>query len=295
MDRDVVNPFPYPVRVVGPGTQPEEDAELQYLAMPRDMNTFRMPIPPEHADAQAMTGARDALAAFLAQLEAWDPASGAPGPGMELAALPPATMALVNEMLGEGEVVVQVKGAPSYRIQESVFTGLWRVLAFDAGHTLVSDRIEAAPLPRVVIEAARAGASSSLTSVDVPPGAMNSPALLHEIGAQMRELRAPGAPAHVVNLTLFPMTPDDHAVLERALPVGTVAIISRGFGNCRITSTGARDVWRVQYFNQMNTLILNTIEVVAVPEVALAAAEDLEDTRERLAELVAWMSESCPA
>jgi hypothetical protein len=64
MDRDVVNPFPFPVRVVGPGTQPEEDAELQYLAMPRDMNTFRMPIPPEHADAQAMTGARDALAAF---------------------------------------------------------------------------------------------------------------------------------------------------------------------------------------------------------------------------------------
>ena len=69
-------------------------------------------------------------------------------------------------------------------------------------------------------------------------------------------------------------------------------MISRGFGNCRITSTGARDVWRVQYFNNMNTLILNTIEVVDVPEVALAAAEDLVDSRERLAELVTWMSES---
>ena len=43
----------------------------------------------------------------------------------------------------------------------------------------------------------------------------------------------------------------------------------------------------------MNTLILNTIEVVDVPEVALAAAEDLADSRERLAELVDWMSESC--
>ena len=69
-------------------------------------------------------------------------------------------------------------------------------------------------------------------------------------------------------------------------------MISRGFGNCRITSTGARDVWRVQYFNSMNTLILNTIEVVDVPEVALAATEDLVDSRERLAELVTWMSES---
>jgi hydrogenase-1 operon protein HyaF len=123
---------------------------------------------------------------------------------------------------------------------------------------------------------------------------MNSPALLQELDAQLRS-RKPGAAAHVVNLTLFPMTPPDHEVLERALPVGGVAIISRGFGNCRITSTAARDIWRVQYFNSMNTLILNTIEVVEVPEVALAAAEDLADTRERLAELIEWMSEDCAA
>jgi hydrogenase-1 operon protein HyaF len=84
-------------------------------------------------------------------------------------------------------------------------------------------------------------------------------------------------------------------MLERALPGGSVAIMSRGFGNCRITSTTARNVWRVQYFNSMNTLILNTIEVVDVPEVALAAPEDLDDTRERLAELIDWMSESCAA
>ena len=96
----------------------------------------------------------------------------------------------------------------------------------------------------------------------------------------------------MINLTLFPMTPEDHQALDRALPVGPVAIISRGFGNCRITSTGVRDVWRVQYFNSMNTLILNTIEVVDVPEVALAAAEDLDDSRGRLDELVDWMSDT---
>ena len=45
----------------------------------------------------------------------------------------------------------------------------------------------------------------------------------------------------------------------------------------------------------MNTLILNTIEVVDVPEVVEAAVEDLTDSRERLAELVAWMTESCAA
>jgi hydrogenase-1 operon protein HyaF len=108
-------------------------------------------------------------------------------------------------------------------------------------------------------------------------------------------LSRPGRRAHVVNLTLFPLTPDDYAALEAALPVGPVALISRGFGNCRITSTLARDVWRVQYFNSMNTLILNTIEIVQAPEAALAAADDLADSKGRLAELVDWMSESCGA
>ena len=69
-------------------------------------------------------------------------------------------------------------------------------------------------------------------------------------------------------------------------------MISRGFGNCRVTSTLTRNVWRVQYFNSMNTLILDTIEVIDVPEVAIAAPEDLSDSRERLAELITWMAES---
>jgi len=51
----------------------------------------------------------------------------------------------------------------------------------------------------------------------------------------------------------------------------------------------------VQYFNNMQTLILNTIEVTPMPEAAVAAREDLVETRERLAELVAWMSDSVAA
>jgi hydrogenase-1 operon protein HyaF len=42
----------------------------------------------------------------------------------------------------------------------------------------------------------------------------------------------------------------------------------------------------------MQTLILNTIEVVAMPEVAVAAREDLVESHQRLAELVQWMSDS---
>jgi hydrogenase-1 operon protein HyaF len=42
----------------------------------------------------------------------------------------------------------------------------------------------------------------------------------------------------------------------------------------------------------MQTLILNTLEVVEVPEVAMAAVDDLADSRERLRELLEWMGES---
>jgi hydrogenase-1 operon protein HyaF len=208
--------------------------------------------------------------------------------------LPPDALAITNQMLGEGEVSIRIDGARSFRMQESVFTGLWRVCEYGADGAPTDDYLEAAALPRAVVEAARAAALPHIAAVETRSGAMNSPSLLHEIGAQMRAAR-PGSRAHVVNLTLFPLTPDDHAVLEAALPVGPVALISRGFGNCRITSTLARDVWRVQYFNSMNTLILNTIEIVEAPEAALAAPEDLIDSKVRLAELVAWMSESCPA
>ena len=283
--------FPIPVRVTGPGSH-VEDEELQYLAVPRDMRTFEMPRVPETEDTASLTVARDTLARLLAMMTEWKP--GAPDPVLDLRGVPPAAQTSVNQMLGDGEVSIQVNGQRTLHVQESVFTGVWHVVELDGAGQLLADWLEAAPLPSAVLAAARDSGREHLMPVEIPVGAMNSPALLHEVQGQLKT-RRPGDAPHVLNLTLFPMSPEDHQVLERALPVGSVAIISRGFGNCRITSTATRNIWRVQYFNSMNTLILNTIEVVEVPEVALAALEDLDDTRTRLAELIDWMSESCPA
>jgi len=284
--------FPIPVRTIGPGSQPADEVELQFLGMPREMDTFRMPAVPDRAAREPLTEARDALAAFLRDLDSWTPEPGTYGPQLDLAGVTPEALEIVNQMLGEGEVSIRIGGERSARVQESVFTGIWRVCVLNGAGALVSDLLEASALPRIVVGAARAAAAAHLAPVELPAGAMNSPALIAEISAQMRT-RRPEDRAHVINLTLFPLTSDDHVVLEAALPIGPVALISRGFGNCRITSTLARDVWRVQYFNNMNTLILNTIEIVEIPEVALAATEDLTDSRTRLAELVDWMSESC--
>jgi len=286
-----MKPLPIPVRMVGPGSQPDDDAVLQYLEMPRGMNTFEMPPVPDTADARAMAQSRELLAGFLQELDGWKPAGRAAGPRMDLAGVPAAALEITNQMLGEGEVSIRVNGHRDVRIQESVFAGIWRVRDVAADGTLAGDWLEAGPLPAVALETAQAAAEPRFDGLAVPAGAMNSPALLREIESQCRGWR-PGGPAHVINLTLFPMVPEDHALLEQALPVGPVAMISRGFGNCHISSTGVRNVWRVQYFNNMKTLILNTLEVIDVPEEAIAAPEDLEDSRGRLAELIEWMDET---
>jgi hydrogenase-1 operon protein HyaF len=281
---------PFPLPVTGPGSQSQGDDDLHVLSIPREVATFTMPVVPDSADTVALKAARAILQQFHASFAAWSPGNGSDAPRVDLAGLPPATLKVVDEVLGEGEVAIQVGGGGQYRIQESVFAGVWRVCALDGEGRLAADWLEASPVPAVALHAARAAAQPQLACAEYPAGAMNSPALVAEIGQQIAQ-RQRGDPTHVINLTLFPLSPEDHGVLERALPVGPVAMISRGFGNCRITSTLARDVWRVQYFNSMNTLILNTLEVVDVPEVALAAAEDLEDSCARLAELIEWMGE----
>jgi hydrogenase-1 operon protein HyaF len=281
--------FPIPVRMLGPGSQPAEEDALQVLHMDRDVGSFTMPQVPASADDAHLAAARDLLAAFCDRLRDWREGEG---PELELTHVAPGPLGMANQMLGEGEVSVRIRGQRETHIQETIFAGLWRVQEHDEAGRVVRDRLMACPIPQLVTHAARAAASPRPGAVEVPAGAMNSPALLREIDQQVAARRN-GAPAHVVNLTLLPLTPTDHEVLEQAIAPGPVAIMSRGFGSCRVSSTLVRDVWRVQYFNSMQTMILNTLEVVEVPEAALAAPEDLADSRERLGELVDWMTEAC--
>ncbi len=124
-------------------------------------------------------------------------------------------------------------------------------------------------------------------------GVVNAPAILTELLDKSAAWQ-PGTPPHVVNLSLLPHTPEDLDMIERVLGHGTLTILSRGYGNCRITSTATPHVWRVRYFNSMDTLILDTIEVTEVPEVACAAQEDLADSAERLGEICAIIAEPAP-
>lgn len=292
--------FPIPVRTIGPGSQ-VEDETLDYMPMPQGMETFRPPVLPEPEVIAGREGAHRVLRAVLAALgavcEGGAKGEGVKGEGghrqVDLHGLGEADLALVNQVLGEGEVSALVHaggaGQAEVRVQESVFAGVWRVITLVDGQA-VSDCIELGAVPQVLGQVARADVEPQVPRWQgaLPPNVQNAPALLAELEDQWRVWR-PGQAAHVVNLTLLPVSPEDIGFLDHHLGTGRVLILSRGYGNCRITNTLRPNTWRVVYYNSQDAVILNTVEVSELPEVAQAAHDDLVDSHERLKEVLEWV------
>lgn len=290
-------PFPIPVVAdLGPGRH--DDEALDCISMPKGMDTYRPPVLPEPEELAAHELAREVLAAVRDAVTA--ACEGRVPAPVRLDGLPAGELALVNQVLGEGEVSAQVLARPQIhlvgneavrvRIQESVFAGVWRVITLgDDG--AVHDHVEVGAIPAALLRAAHEDGHGPREPLPpVPAELPNLPPILTEL-ADRRARWQPGDAAHVVNLTLLPLSPTDIAHLDHQLGTGRVVILSRGYGNCRITDTRVPHTWRVVYYNSQDAVILNTVEVSAIPEVACAAPEDLADTAERLAEVLQWVAQ----
>jgi len=294
-------PFPIPlVDMLGPGSH-SEDEELDYLPMPRGMATYQPPPLPEPEELAGHDGAVRVLTELLRTLQAT--LRGEAVQPVELAGLSAQELQLVNQVLGEGEVSAQVTAGsaapgpdrmaapPLVQVQEAVFAGVWRVLERQSDGVL-HDRIEVGAIPEVLKQEARKDAVSSHQPDTAPPaGVMNAPSLLQELHDQRQQWR-PGMPAHLVNLSLLPLSLEDVGFMDQQLGTGRVLILSRGYGNCRITSTRVVNTWRVVYYNSQDAMILNSVEVVDMPEVACAAHEDLVDSALRLEEVLEWVNQA---
>ncbi|MGD0961944.1 MAG: hydrogenase expression/formation protein [Methylomonas sp.] len=271
--------------IIGQGSQPAEadGAELAYLPMPEEMATYRMPQVTTDLNGADLFPAKAVLRQLQTDLAAF-PAASKP---QDLTVLDAANRQFIDELLGEGEVSMMCAATPAIRIQESVLAGIWRLQRLDAGKQIISDTLEIGVIPQTVTQLAFNGAAGCIDANwdALPPGIMNAPPLVAELNAKIAHYR-PGDEAYSINLSLLPQTEQDLLFLEQRLGKGVIEILSRGYGNCRISATNTRYVWWVRYFNSQDILILNTLEVSSVPNVACASPEDIADSRQRLGEIM---------
>lgn len=190
---------------------------------------------------------------------------------------------LVSEVLGRGEVSGQVSEPSPVQIQESVYPGLWRVksaVRADAPECLII-----ADVPPMLRFQAHQSIDPTMHIDQESEGVMNALPVLAEIRDRVKGF-VPGGNNHVINFTLLPMSEADMALMRKTLGAGHVDMVSKGYGKCRVCSTRWPNVWSVQFFNAMDTIILDSLEVGDIPVSVRAAGDDFVDSGARILDVI---------
>ena len=258
---------------------PFDDPECLYVALPETMSTY---VPPSVQDWRHNPKVGTILSALLDGLKTKP--VGVESTVIDLTEYDTDTRDLIGQILGEGEISI-LADRPTRRliISESVFAGVWRVKHYH-DDALIQEYLETGSYPRILAEWLSVDKPQKSLPETFPDNLMNAPALLYEIFAKSRDF-AIGS-EEVINLTLLPLTPEDMTYMIDCLGLLGMSILSKGYGDCHIRCTGLPYVWWVQYFNSPGKLILNTLEITLLPNVVMAAQEDLEDSASRLANVL---------
>ncbi|ECB4657767.1 hydrogenase-1 operon protein HyaF2 [Salmonella enterica subsp. enterica serovar Fulica] len=275
------------VNIGGPGSQPEEE-DFNFLPIPAGINLPLTPVLPEQALPAELRVARHILTTLIRDMD--NPVATLPFPlSYKLNATEQQNSGLLDQLLGEGEISARVllSDGKEQRIQETVFTGVWRVREYNADQQRVADEIIIGPIPESIWQTH----PQPPITPELPPqpaGLMNGAFIAHEIAERVKQ---PVKEPHIINLTLLPVNDADREYLDHFLGEGCSAIFSRGYGKCRIVSTHFPGVWRVNYFNDMNTLLQDMIEIADIPDIAVAGIDDIEDAYAGLKNTLEWLKE----
>ncbi len=284
-----------PVIGIGPGSQPPEEdgAQLEYIDLPTRMHKYQKPELPEPENVRHLNGAWEALDWILEGLGTYQ-VGDAPLIA-DLSALDTENRSLVNQFLGEGEVSAKYADVFQARMQESILAGVWRTFYLDTDEKPIRDLVEIGDVPVLarLPGKSKQGVRLNLENLTAPPEAMNAPSIITELLEHAHNFQT-GQAAHVINLTLLPLSEEDTTFLEQVLGRGPVTLLSRSYGDCHIISTTLPNVWWVRYLNSMDKLLLNTLEVVDMPVVACAALEDIRDSQTRLRDMLVQYRGSSP-
>ncbi|HEY9079396.1 hydrogenase expression/formation protein [Magnetovibrio sp.] len=190
---------------------------------------------------------------------------------------------LIGEVLGRGEVSGHMSEPQPLNIQESIFPGLWRVKNLSR-----SDEPEVviiADVPLVLRLPASETVDANMVIPEDAKDTMNALPVLAEIRDRALSYQS-NRENHIINFTLLPMSQQDMDVLRDTLGAGHIDLVSTGYGACRVCSTRWPHVWSVQYFNSMDKIILDTLEIGDIPAVVRASKEDFHDSAERILEII---------
>ncbi len=278
--------FPIPIYASDAATD-----DVGTLGVPDTVTSFRMPQNPGNADKQSAA----ACCRFFREITHLT-GDGSSVLCKSFSGLSAEAVAFIRDMLGDGEVSIRIKTTgpvcDEIRIRESRFVGIWLV-RFLKQERAVAEHLEVAPIPECVRDALNTVRRKELFAVSVPKEAMNSPSVLTEIKERLKNF-GPNHSNSPIILSSLPMTKADQTVIDAAIGCGLVRIVSEGMGTCCIESCGVRNLWKIQYFGNApaKRMTLNMLSVCEIPEEASAAAEDIEDSKMRLTEVIRWIEES---
>ncbi len=277
---------PIPTSLLGAGSQTvTEEDKLAYMEMPTEMSTFDVNSKIyEWDESHDLSQCKAFLEHIHTKMLNYKVENA--NLSFVVQGLDEDNLAYLNTLLGEGEVSAIInQKEQTINIQESIFTGLWRITIVDLENRLISDCIEVGDIPEAVVTLNQHKSSQIFfDSALLPESVINAPAILTELKDKRQEYEVSNILPDAINLTLLPHTEEDLTAINNVLGLGDTVILSRGYGNCRITSTGISAIWWVKYFNSTDNEILSTIEITNIPIVACAAPEDIQDSTERLKE-----------
>lgn len=174
------------VNIAGPGSQPEEE-DFNFLPIPAGINLPLTPVLPEQALPAELRVARHVLTTLIRDMD--NPVATLPFPlSYKLNATEQQNSGLLDQLLGEGEISARVllSDGKEQRIQETVFTGVWRVRKYNADQQRVADEIIIGPIPESIWQTH----PQPPITPELPPqpaGLMNGAFIAHEIAERVKQ------------------------------------------------------------------------------------------------------------
>jgi hydrogenase-1 operon protein HyaF len=118
--------------------------------------------------------------------------------------------------------------------------------------------------------------------------------LLHEIGHALERLVGQGE-ASVIDLRGIPLAPGEEGRILEFLGIGEVRAEFEASGRSTVNESRFPGVWVVTHHDATGDVMSRLIEITRFPEILRSQAEELRDSRERLAREVQYLSEPAVA